>query len=446
MNALRPVCFMVMPFGKKKTDAPAGSGPAEVNFDALWEKALSPVIESLGYEPVRADQDVGALIVHEMLERLYFSDLIIADMTIPNGNVYYEVGIRHACQRSGCILVAADWAKPLFDVAQMRRVSYPLAEGDITDTTAAAIIATLKTNIPAMVNGQSPMYVALPGFPQEVDETRASSIRKHLEALSAFQAKVAAVHAVPKAERSARAKALVDEYAKPTATAAVAHSLLKLVEDLGEWNTILNIVGKLPPNIKDSPDVVELINLATSKAGNHLEAIGALEALIQSAGPTSEREGLLGGRYKKLYKQATDPADKARYLNEAIEHYERGMMLDLNDYYPSSNLPRLYRRRGRKGDDDKARSVAQVVYCACQRAKGRGAADEWLRPTLLGAAFDAGDVQAAETLYEDIVTEGIAVWKLDTTIADLELSLDHVADADRQAALRSVYDRLKALL
>jgi hypothetical protein len=76
-----------------------------------------------------------------MLERLYFADLVLADMTIANSNVYYEVGIRHAAQRTGCVLLAADWSKQLFDVAQMRTVRYPLPEGNITDDTAAGLQA-----------------------------------------------------------------------------------------------------------------------------------------------------------------------------------------------------------------------------------------------------------------------------------------------------------------
>jgi len=32
---------------------------------------------------------------------------------------------------------------------------------------------------------------------------------------------------------------------------------------------------------------------------------------------------------------------------------------------------------------------------ACRRALARGTADEWVRPTLLGLAFDRGDVAEA---------------------------------------------------
>ena len=79
-----------------------------------------------------------------MVERLYFADLVLADMTIPNGNVYYEVGVRHAAKRTGCVLLAADWSKQLFDVAQMRTVRYPLKEGNIEGATARAVSEAIK--------------------------------------------------------------------------------------------------------------------------------------------------------------------------------------------------------------------------------------------------------------------------------------------------------------
>jgi hypothetical protein len=74
----------------------AGGGVPEIDFNALWDRAFAPTIIALGYDPVRADQDTGALIITQMIERLYFADLVLADMTIPNGSVYYNVGIRLA--------------------------------------------------------------------------------------------------------------------------------------------------------------------------------------------------------------------------------------------------------------------------------------------------------------------------------------------------------------
>jgi hypothetical protein len=57
---LRPLCFMVMPFGTKPVVPVAENGVSAIDFDALWAKAFEPVIRELGYEPVRADQDIGS--------------------------------------------------------------------------------------------------------------------------------------------------------------------------------------------------------------------------------------------------------------------------------------------------------------------------------------------------------------------------------------------------
>jgi hypothetical protein len=443
-NAPRPICFMVMPYGTKKTDAAPGTPPlGEINFDLLWDRALRPAIEQLGYEPVRADQDIGALIIHEMLERLYFSDVVLADMTIPNGNVYYEVGIRHACKEFGCVLLAADWSKQLFDVAQNRTVHYPLPAGVVDDSMAAQIVRTLTTRIPPLLRGPSPMYQVLPGLPSNVDASRASTMRKQLTDLAGFQARTAAVRAAPR-ESKTRMLAQLLEDVQPPMAAAVAHGLLNLCRDLGAWQEILSLLGRLPEDIVKQPQAIELKSLAQAKLGDPLSAIAGLLQVISTHGTTSEREGLLGGRYKELYRKATG-SEKKHYLNEAILHYERGMMVDLNDYYPSSNLPRLYRARGLPDDAEKARATAQAVYFACQRAKRGNTADEWLRPTLLAAAFDAADVSGAKTVYEQIEAENAQGWKLDTTLSDIELSVQQVEDPARRAELAAILVKLREL-
>lgn len=69
---------MVMPYRAKSTGTPAPAGaPDKINFDRLWEAALRPGIDAAGYEPVRANEDVGALIINEMIERRAISDFAV---------------------------------------------------------------------------------------------------------------------------------------------------------------------------------------------------------------------------------------------------------------------------------------------------------------------------------------------------------------------------------
>ena len=437
-----PICFMIMPYGVKPTSAPpVPDAPGKVNFDRLWEAALRPAIAKAGYEPVRANEDIGALIITEMIERLAISDLVLADVSIPNGNVYYEIGIRHAAQKRGCILTAAGWAKPLFDIDQMRQIRYPLPSESVSGQTAASIIGIVAAAIPIMSAGDSPFYQVFPNYP-DYDLARATTLRKSIEELSQFQAEVIAARSVSGIERRTRALALRDRYySGGPIQKAVAIDLLYTLRDCTDWKETLTFINSLPPDIGKLPLVQEQRALAESKSGDHDIAIGALRELIRTTGDTSERRGLLGGRYKKKWTAVNDPAD----LSRAIAEYEQGMLLDLNDYYPSSNLARLYRTRQRKGDEDKARVSAAIAMTACERARQRNSVDEWLNPTLLGAAFDAGDVGRAEDLANQVETDGPAAWKLETTLADCRTAAG-LYEEPRRSGLLAIVRRLEELL
>jgi tetratricopeptide (TPR) repeat protein len=442
-----PVCFMIMPYGRKPTQAETGK-PAEIDFNALWDKGYVPVIRDLGYEPVRADQDTGSLIVGEMLERLYFADLVLADMTIPNGNVYYEVGIRHAAQKTGCVLLAADWSKQLFDVMQMRTVRYPLPDGNITDEVAAGFQDAIKDSIAALKDGLSPMHQSLPGYPGRVDATKATTMRNQLAELAAFQTKVRSVRAAPAAQRMQLAQQLVATEGTPPTTYSVALSLVLLLRDCikskADWNVLLDFLRQLPRSFADEPEMRENRAFAAAQTGNHLQAIAELQTLIEMAGPTPERLGLVGGRYKRLADvDAAPERERRQALANAIDFYERGMDLDLNAYYCSSNLPRLYRARARAGDEELAQTTVKLAIAACERARRLKVADEWLRGTLLAAAFDLGDPDKAEALADEVMIEGQAAWKVDSVLDDLQRSIRYVGDAAKRARLTAVIDRIR---
>ncbi|MGY3695371.1 tetratricopeptide (TPR) repeat protein [Bradyrhizobium sp. USDA 3240] len=443
-----PSCFMIMPYGRKPTQADPKFGPAEIDFNALWDRAYVPAIKALGYQPVRADQDTSALIVSEMLERIYFADLVLADMTIPNGNVYYEVGIRHASQKTGCVLLAADWSKQLFDVVQMRTVRYPLPEGEITEATAAAMQAAIKEPIKALAVGISPMNQSIPGYPDKVDPRKATVMRGQLAEQAAFQTKIRAVRATPTDQRMARAQALIATEGSPPATYAKALALLLMlrdcVNDAADWNIVLDFIGKLPERFSNEPEVQENRAFAAAQAGDDIQAIAEIQTLIDFAGPTPERLGLMGGRHKRLARAApAGSPERNQELEKAIDCYQQGMELDLNTYYCSSNLPRLYRTRGSAGDEERAQSVLRLVIAACERARRMQIADEWLRPTLLAAAFDLGQPDKADELADAVIAEGPARWKVNGVLSDLEQTVAQVADPAKRARLSAIVGKIK---
>ena len=80
MSELRPVCFVLMPFG---TEADTSGGPP-IDFDRVYETAVRLGIEDAGMEPIRADEE---RVIHKpALERLLLCDYAVADLTSSNAN------------------------------------------------------------------------------------------------------------------------------------------------------------------------------------------------------------------------------------------------------------------------------------------------------------------------------------------------------------------------
>ena len=123
--SLKPLCFVVMPFGRKADPA----GGAEINFDRVYEVALAPGIEAARMEPIRADEERTGGIIHKpMFERLLLCDYAVADLTTANANVFYELGVRHTARPATTLTIFAKHQPIPFDVNHLRSLPYDLGE------------------------------------------------------------------------------------------------------------------------------------------------------------------------------------------------------------------------------------------------------------------------------------------------------------------------------
>src|SRR5262245_47262334 len=123
-----PLCFVLMPFGKKR----ALDGTV-VDFDAVYRDLLAPAIKAAKLEPLRAaEEQVGGLIHTPMFERLVLCEYALADLTTANANVFYELGVRHAVRSWSTVLTFADGLGALpFDVAPLRAIPYKIGDGGV---------------------------------------------------------------------------------------------------------------------------------------------------------------------------------------------------------------------------------------------------------------------------------------------------------------------------
>ena len=123
---MRARAFVAMPFGTRDVPSLADGQPlVRVDFDELYELLIAPALREAGCEPFRADEEPGAGDIRtDMFFELVTADLVVADISILNPNVFYELGVRHGVAERGVFMIAAGWSRRPFDVAPDRTFGY----------------------------------------------------------------------------------------------------------------------------------------------------------------------------------------------------------------------------------------------------------------------------------------------------------------------------------
>jgi len=155
--------FVAMPFGRK----PDSQGQP-IDFDRIYGELIRPALESIGLEVLRADeeQDAGDIRA-DLFQELLMADLVVADLSLDNPNVWYELGVRHALRARGVILIHAPRPNQPFDIYTDRKLCYHLQDGapDPQSLTAdrQALAAMANSTLNAWHGRKtSPVYSLLP--------------------------------------------------------------------------------------------------------------------------------------------------------------------------------------------------------------------------------------------------------------------------------------------
>lgn len=137
MSDTDKICFVIAPIG------PEGSN-TRTRSDDVFELIIKRAVEPFGYTAIRADHisDPG-MITHQVINHLVNDDLVIADLTEVNPNVFYELAVRHAAKKPFIHIIELGEAPP-FDVWGMRTISYDLGSGKGTVNAQEAIINQIK--------------------------------------------------------------------------------------------------------------------------------------------------------------------------------------------------------------------------------------------------------------------------------------------------------------
>ena len=143
--------FIIRPFGTK----------GGVDFDRVDETLIQPALRQIGIAGNTTTEIVEQGNIREdMFRLLVCADLVIADISIHNANVFYELGIRHGMRPNATFLLRANVDEYPFDLRTDRYLSY-----DQNDP--AASVGLLARALKATLDSSridSPVYQVLPNL------------------------------------------------------------------------------------------------------------------------------------------------------------------------------------------------------------------------------------------------------------------------------------------
>jgi hypothetical protein len=104
-------CFVVQPFGPP--------------FGSYYESVFVPAIENAGLRPIRADAEIfgAGKVMDQVWRGIRAAQVLVAELTTRNPNVYYELGLAHALGKP-VVLISSDEGDVPFDLRHIRVIYY----------------------------------------------------------------------------------------------------------------------------------------------------------------------------------------------------------------------------------------------------------------------------------------------------------------------------------
>lgn len=436
------LCFVLMPFGKQRLPAAA---TARMDFEVIYRDLIKPAVEDAGLKPIRADQELQGGIFHKrMFERLSLCEYAVADLSLANPNVFYELGIRHARRPwSTVLLFQRDVPLPL-DVALASAMPYALdqlEDLDELERLRSSLTRRLQAARSRVVD--SPVFQLVAGLPQlDVEHTRLDAFAK------AVLAEDADVQAVARAALQG-IHALVGlrgtfgdlEDCAPDVVVA----LLKAFRDQAAWEEIVTTIDNVDTSVAQSWIVQELRALALGRLERFTESTSILNGLLDQR-ESSETYGLLGGTFKRQWRDAVAAGQPSAvcttYRRRAADAYRLGFEADSRDPYPGVNAVMLAAGDHPKADDP----LLPVVEYAVARRLARRNPEYWDYICALELAVVRGDRLAADECLGDVLIHPKQPFDPTSTTDDLRMLLplaaarkddDWVSDVIAQLEARS---------
>lgn len=340
--------FIVRPFGTQE----------DIDFDRVEAELIRPALKTLRAMGFDVDGGTTTSIVsaggirEDMFRLLAVSDLVIADVSIHNANVFYELGIRHALQPGNTFLIRGDnRSKYPFDLQTDRYFTY-----DVSDPGAHAVaLATALRSTLADQSPDSPIFRLLPGLTTH-DRQDSSKVP------SSFADDV-------QLARNAGERGLLRLFAEEVRSFEWYKEGLRLIGDAqfvlraysGARETFELIRRSSPDDVHANCRLATIYQRQAVDASplerttlltNSDRAIDRALAVSNNVSDKAEAWALKGSNAKSRWMDqftAAAPDQRAVValasprLDEMLEYYLRAYYMDLNSHYPGVNALNLLR-------------------------------------------------------------------------------------------------------
>lgn len=153
--------FIIRPFGTKKD----GKGN-DINFDQVAQELIYPALAAVGAEG-RETLDIveSGNIRLDMFRRLLTADLVVADLSIHNANVFYELGIRHALREHGTLMLRCNADSFPFDLQTDRYFTYDQDNPQSSLSALIEILHAIRAKAEMDYTAKdSPVFTSLPAL------------------------------------------------------------------------------------------------------------------------------------------------------------------------------------------------------------------------------------------------------------------------------------------
>jgi tetratricopeptide (TPR) repeat protein len=404
--------FVAMPYGVKQN----------IDFNHIYAELIRPALESAGFTVFRADEEMRAGDIRsDMFQELLLADLVVADLSIDNPNVWYELGVRHALRPKGVIQIQSQRDYMPFDVYVDRSVRYHLKDGrldpDKLEDDRKSLAAFARETMNAWHERRvSPVYNLLPFLkPPDWKTLRLGGINELWEELERWQSRV---RTAQKAQRAGDVLVFAGE--APTralemeARLAAANALLKLEHFAFALEQCDCALAIEPQNV----EARRVKGIVLGRLERYPEADVWLRELVEDDREDGENWGLLGRVAKDAWlarwrrpgftdeQKRKAAASEAALLREAVKAYETGFRKDARNYYPGVNalsLVCLCEHLTGKKDRRRRNALDGGIRWSLECALAKDQDDYWARASVADLELLNGDPESVTAAYKEAV-------------------------------------------